>query len=74
MPSLSWKQRIFSPIESKKAVWAASVSFSADGAPVCEEVRDGVFAVGAYSGTGNVIGAICGRAAAAWAVARLCPV
>ena len=29
-----------------------------------EEVRDGVWAVGAYSGTGNVVGAVCGRAVA----------
>jgi glycine/D-amino acid oxidase-like deaminating enzyme len=48
--------------------WAASVSYTQDGAPICEEVRDGVFAIGAYSGTGNVVGALCGRDAAAWAV------
>ncbi|HEX2190265.1 MAG TPA: FAD-binding oxidoreductase [Longimicrobiaceae bacterium] len=44
--------------------WAASVGYSADGLPVLEEVRPGVVAVGAYSGTGNVVGALCGRAAA----------
>jgi len=44
--------------------WAASVGYTQDGLPVCEEVRTGVWAVGAYSGTGNVIGALCGRAAA----------
>lgn len=44
--------------------WAASVAFSADGLPVLEEVRPGVWAAGAYSGTGNVLGALCGRAAA----------
>lgn len=43
--------------------WAASVAFSADGLPVLEEVRPGVWAAGAYSGTGNVLGALCGRAA-----------
>ena len=47
--------------------WAASVSYSSSGAPICEEVRDGVFAIGAYSGTGNVVGALCARDAAAWA-------
>ena len=47
--------------------WAASVSYTHDGAPICEEVRDGVFAIGAYSGTGNIVGALCGRDAAAWA-------
>jgi len=35
-----------------------------DGLPVLAEVEPGVWACGAYSGTGNVIGAICGRAAA----------
>lgn len=48
--------------------WAAPVGYTADGLPVLEEVRPGVFAVGGYSGTGNVIGAICGRAAAQLAV------
>lgn len=44
--------------------WAASVGFSDDGLPVLEEVRPGVWAAGGYSGTGNVIGALCGRAMA----------
>ncbi|HUF30226.1 MAG TPA: FAD-dependent oxidoreductase [Gemmatimonadaceae bacterium] len=44
--------------------WAATVSFSSSGLPIFEEVRTGVWAAGAYSGTGNVIGALCGRAAA----------
>jgi len=44
--------------------WAATVSYSATGLPVLEEVRPGVVATGAYSGTGNVVGALCGRAAA----------
>lgn len=44
--------------------WAAAVSYAATGLPVLEEVRAGVWAVGGYSGTGNVIGALCGRAAA----------
>jgi gamma-glutamylputrescine oxidase len=46
--------------------WAASVSYTDNGAPICEEVRDGVFAIGAYSGTGNIVGAVCARDAAAW--------
>jgi gamma-glutamylputrescine oxidase len=49
--------------------WAASVGFTDDGLPFFEEVLPGVWAFGAYSGTGNVIGAICGRAAARLAVA-----
>jgi glycine/D-amino acid oxidase-like deaminating enzyme len=44
--------------------WAASVSYSRNGLPVLCEVRPGIIAAGAYSGTGNVIGALCGRAAA----------
>ena len=44
--------------------WAASVGFTPGGLPILEEVRAGVVAAGGYSGTGNVIGALCGRAAA----------
>lgn len=44
--------------------WAASVGYTANGLPVLAEVRPGVWAVGGYSGTGNVLGALCGRAAA----------
>ncbi|HEX3158711.1 MAG TPA: FAD-dependent oxidoreductase [Gemmatimonadaceae bacterium] len=44
--------------------WAASVGYTPDGAPLLEEVRDGVWAVGGYCGTGNVVGAMYGRAAA----------
>jgi glycine/D-amino acid oxidase-like deaminating enzyme len=48
--------------------WAASVGYTPDGLPIMEEVRPRVWACGGYSGTGNVIGAICGRAAAQLAV------
>ncbi len=48
--------------------WAASVGYTADRLPVLEEVRPGVYAAGGYSGTGNVVGALCGRAAAQLAV------
>ncbi len=44
--------------------WAALVSYSSSGLPILEEVRPGVLVTGAYSGTGNVVGALCGRAAA----------
>jgi glycine/D-amino acid oxidase-like deaminating enzyme len=44
--------------------WAASAGFAADLTPVLDEVRPRVFAIGGYSGTGNVLGAIYGRAAA----------
>lgn len=44
--------------------WAAIVSYSDTGLPIVREVRPSVWAVGAYSGTGNVIGALCGRGVA----------
>ena len=44
--------------------WGASVSYNSTGLPVLAEVRPGVWAIGGYSGTGNVIGALCGRAVA----------
>jgi glycine/D-amino acid oxidase-like deaminating enzyme len=44
--------------------WAATVSYSLNGLPLLQEVRPGVIATGAYSGTGNVMGALCGRGAA----------
>ena len=46
--------------------WAGIVSYSDDDLPILEEVRPGVMAVGAYSGTGNVLGAAAARDAAAW--------
>ena len=42
--------------------WAASVSYAANGLPILEEMYPGVWATGAYSGTGNVVGALCGQA------------
>lgn len=44
--------------------WAASVAYTADGLPVLQQVQDRVWAVGAYSGTGNIVGALSARAAA----------
>lgn len=44
--------------------WAATVCYTHNGLPILEQVRPHVWAVGAYSGTGNVIGALCGRAVA----------
>jgi glycine/D-amino acid oxidase-like deaminating enzyme len=44
--------------------WAASVAYTQSGLPITEQVRPRVWAIGAYSGTGNVVGALCGRAAA----------
>jgi gamma-glutamylputrescine oxidase len=44
--------------------WASTVGYTHSGLPILEQVRPHVWAVGAYSGTGNVIGALCGRAVA----------
>ena len=44
--------------------WAAPVGYTASGLPVLDEVRPKLWALGSYSGTGNVIGALLGRAAA----------
>jgi gamma-glutamylputrescine oxidase len=44
--------------------WAATVAYTQSGLPIVEETRPNMWALGAYSGTGNVIGAICGRAVA----------
>ena len=44
--------------------WAASVGFTKGILPIAEEVMQGVYAVGGYNGTGNVMGALCAKAAA----------
>lgn len=44
--------------------WAGAVGYTESGLPIFEEVRPGVWAIGGYSGTGNVVGAICGRSVA----------
>ena len=56
--------------------WAASVAYTQPGPPdfcqpVSEEVHRGVFAIGAYCGTGNVLGAVHAKRAAAWALRSL---
>ena len=48
--------------------WAASVGYTRSGLPFLGEVRDRVWAAGGYCGTGNVVGALCGRAMAARAL------
>lgn len=48
--------------------WAASVGYTPDGLPLLEQVRPGVWITGGYNGTGNIVGALGGRAAAARAV------
>jgi glycine/D-amino acid oxidase-like deaminating enzyme len=48
--------------------WAASAGYTTTGLPVVAQVRPNVWALGGYSGTGNVIGALAARAVAAAAV------
>ncbi len=48
--------------------WAASVSYSSSTLPVLQEVRENLWAIGGYSGTGNVVGAALGRIVAELAV------
>jgi glycine/D-amino acid oxidase-like deaminating enzyme len=55
------KLRVQAPVTHH---WAANVSYTFNGLPVLAEVRPGVWVIGGYSGTGNAIGALCGRAAA----------
>lgn len=44
--------------------WAGVVSYTASGLPLVAEVRPRVWALGGYNGTGNVVGAVCGRGVA----------
>ncbi len=46
--------------------WGASVGYTPDYLPVAEELAPGLWVCGGYSGTGNVVGAICGRGIARW--------
>jgi gamma-glutamylputrescine oxidase len=61
------EQRLRERVGSRAPIsrrWAARVSYRLDSClPIAEEVAPGLFAVGAYSDTGNVIGVLCGRAA-----------
>jgi gamma-glutamylputrescine oxidase len=41
--------------------WAATVGYTQNALPYLGEVRQGVWAAGGYCGTGNVVGALCGR-------------
>ncbi len=43
--------------------WAASVCYTDDQLPVVAEVHPGTWAIGAYSGTGNLVGPLCARGA-----------
>ena len=56
------------PVKQK---WAADAGFSSELDPICEEVRPGVFAIGAYTGHGNIVGTMFGKRAAGWAAKEL---
>lgn len=53
------------PVERR---WAASVAYTDGILPVMEQPRPGVWAIGGYNGTGNVIGKLYGRMVAQMAV------
>lgn len=64
----SWTTRLTGrPVEVADR-WAASVAYTDDGLPICEVVDDGVAVAGGYNGTGNLVGPICARRAAALAL------
>jgi glycine/D-amino acid oxidase-like deaminating enzyme len=44
--------------------WAGTVAYTATGLPIIRQVHPGVWAIGGYCGTGNIIGALCGRGVA----------
>lgn len=48
--------------------WAAIVGYTANGLPAIGEVRPGVWAIGGYCGTGNVVGSLLGRGLARWRI------
>jgi len=50
--------------------WAAPVGYTRDAMPFLGQVRPGVWAAGGYCGTGNVVGALCGRQLAANALGQ----
>lgn len=54
--------RIATPVTHR---WAASVGFTSDGLPIVREVQPGLWALGGYGGTGNIVGSLAGRAVAA---------
>ncbi len=60
------EQQLRTRLRTQAAVthrWAATVTYTSDAAPIAECVGGGVWGVGGYSGTGNVVGALCGAGA-----------
>lgn len=50
--------------------WAASAAYTASALPVVRQVRPGVWAMGGYNGTGNLVGALCAREVAGVVLGR----
>lgn len=48
--------------------WSATAGYTENGLPFLGEARPGIWATGGYCGTGNLLGAVCGRAAAQFAL------
>jgi gamma-glutamylputrescine oxidase len=48
--------------------WAGVVGYTATGMPLIRQAAPGVWAIGGYCGTGNIVGAFCGRGIAQLAV------
>lgn len=59
--------RVDAPVTHR---WAGIVGYTPDRMPIREEVRPGVWAVGGYCGTGNVIGPLCAKAATRLALGK----
>ncbi|NJK88151.1 MAG: FAD-binding oxidoreductase [Myxococcales bacterium] len=53
--------------------WASVVTYSQDGLPIARRLGSSIAVLGAYNGTGNVIGAMLGRAAVRALVERRTP-
>lgn len=61
LDALLSRLRVHAPVTHR---WAGTSAYTADGLPLFETVRPGVRVIGAYGGTGNVLGPLLGRCAA----------
>ena len=61
----SWlEQRLREAVKTAAPVthrWAATVTFTPDHLPIAQSFGNGLMGAGGYSGTGNVVGALCAR-------------
>ena len=63
--------KVSAPIEHR---WAASVGYTDNGLPIIDEITPNVWVVGGYNGTGNIVGALCGRGVAQRIVGKPAPI